>query len=151
MGIAKPFERALELVAGLATDEEVVIQRGATDERPDLLEASWFDYVEWDEFGGIMRRGDVVISHAEVGSMVTAIRAGKKPVAVPRLARFGEHVDDHQLQLAERFAERDLAVVCLPGDDLTERVAKARSSRPPNISARHTELRAAVAQAALGG
>jgi UDP-N-acetylglucosamine transferase subunit ALG13 len=147
----QPFARALELVAGLATDEEVLIQRGTTLERRDLIDAKWVDYLEWNELGENMRRADVVISHAGVGSMVTAIRAGKKPVAVPRLARFGEHVDDHQVQLAERFAERNLALAYLLGDNLDEAVAEARHVGPPSLSlTRQTGLRKAVATAALG-
>ena len=146
----QPFGRALDLVAELAPDEDLLIQRGTTCERRDLIDASWVDYLPWEELLESMRRADVVISHGGVGSMVTAIRVGKKPVVLPRLAKFGEHVDDHQVQLAKRFAQSNLSVVCLPGDSLTGPVAEARASGPPRISAKRNGLRAAVAEAALG-
>jgi UDP-N-acetylglucosamine transferase subunit ALG13 len=146
----QPFARVLDLLAELAPDEDLLIQRGITRERSDLIDACGVDSLPWEELLESMRRADVVISHAGVGSMVTAIRVGKKPVVVPRLARFGEHVDDHQVQLARRFAQSNLAVVCLPGDSLTEPVAEARTSGPPRLAAKQNGLRTAVAAAALG-
>lgn len=147
----QPFVRALDLMAELDGDDEVLIQHGATPARADLRNGKWVEYLESDALTARMNSAEVVISHAGVGSMITAIRAGVKPVVVPRLARFGEHVDDHQLQLAERFAERELVLVCRPGDSLREIVAAARESRPPVLSsAGQAGLGRAVAEAALG-
>ena len=52
----------------------------------------------------------MVISHAGVGAAVTAIEAGKCPVLVPRLSRHGEHIDDHQTQIADELTRRGLAI-----------------------------------------
>ena len=54
---------------------------------------------------------DVVVSHAGVGTFVRCLEAGKAPVLVPRRASRGEHVDDHQLQIAQVAGGRGLAVV----------------------------------------
>ena len=43
-----------------------------------------------------------------------AVKKGKKVIAVPRLAKYGEHVDDHQIQLIEQFKEQNL--ICGLGD-----------------------------------
>ena len=149
----QPFARALDLVAELEfeEEEEVVVQYGATPARSDLSNVEWVDYLEWDALTQTMRRAEVVISHAGVGSTVTAIRAGKRPVVVPRLARFGEHVDDHQLQLAERLAQRELALVCGLGESLLGIVEEARASRAPALATGRSQLHRAVAEAALGG
>jgi UDP-N-acetylglucosamine transferase subunit ALG13 len=149
----QPFARALDLVAELEfeAEEEVLVQYGATPARSDLSNVRWVDYLEWDALTHTMRSAEVVISHAGVGSTVTAIRAGKKPVVVPRLARFGEHVDDHQLQLAERLAQRELALVCGLGESLLDVVEQARASRAPALAAGRSQLQRAVAEAALGG
>jgi UDP-N-acetylglucosamine--N-acetylmuramyl-(pentapeptide) pyrophosphoryl-undecaprenol N-acetylglucosamine transferase len=53
---------------------------------------------------------DVVVAHAGIGSALTVLEAGKIPVLVPRMASRGEHVDDHQVQIARHLAERGLAV-----------------------------------------
>ncbi len=67
---------------------------------------------------------DVVISHAGVGSALTALRRGKRPILVPREGSRGEHVDDHQRQVAIELASRNLALFRTPdtlsGDDLVE-------------------------------
>jgi len=145
----QPFDRALDLVAGLGGRDELLVQHGATQARPALPHIEWLDYLDWEPLTAWMRDAEVVITHAGVGSAVTAIRAGKKPVLVPRLARFGEHVDDHQLQLAERLADFDLAVTCGPGDRLDGAVAKARATVARPLAAHQSRLARAVAQAAL--
>jgi UDP-N-acetylglucosamine transferase subunit ALG13 len=146
-----PFDRALDLVAELAGRDELLVQHGATQARPSLPHIEWLDYLAWEPLTARMRDAEVVITHAGVGSAVTAIRSGKKPVLVPRLARFGEHVDDHQLQLAERLAEFDLAVACGPGDRLDGAVAEARESVARPLTEHTSRLAQAVAQAALVG
>ena len=59
---------------------------------------------------------DVVISHAGTGSVVSCLEAGRCPVIIPRSAEHGEHVDDHQRELASMLADRGLAIVRSPDD-----------------------------------
>jgi UDP-N-acetylglucosamine transferase subunit ALG13 len=68
-----------------------------------------------------MRASDVVVSHAGVGSAITALEAGKRPVLVARSSAFGEHVDDHQSQIAADLERRGLATDARP-ETLTLRV-----------------------------
>jgi UDP-N-acetylglucosamine transferase subunit ALG13 len=145
----QPFDRALDLVATLARRDKVLVQHGATLPRPELSGVEWSEYLDWDPLTARMRDADLVITHAGVGSAVTAIRAGKKPVLVPRLARYGEHVDDHQLQLAERLAEFGLAVVCTPETEVDGLIAEARETSTRTASSRRSALARAVADAAL--
>lgn len=147
----QPFDRALDLVAALARRDKVLVQHGATPPRPDLSGVEWSEYLDWAPLTNRMHDADVVITHAGVGSAVTAIRAGKKPVLVPRLARYGEHVDDHQLQLAERLADFGLAVVCTPEAPIDGLIAQARETSTRAASSRRSMLARAVADAALRG
>jgi UDP-N-acetylglucosamine--N-acetylmuramyl-(pentapeptide) pyrophosphoryl-undecaprenol N-acetylglucosamine transferase len=148
----QPFDRAVDLVAALQERDNVLVQHGATPPRPGLPHVEWSEYLDWEPLTARMRDADVVITHAGVGSAVTAIRAGKKPVLVPRLARFGEHVDDHQLQLAARLADFGLAVVWSPEAGVDGVIAQARRSVPRSLSERPgTALARAVAGAALSG
>jgi UDP-N-acetylglucosamine transferase subunit ALG13 len=80
---------------------------------------------------------------------MTALGVGKTPVVIPRLARFHEHVDDHQLQITEAFAARGIVVRFADGDDIAERVdqAAAATGTPRR---RRGDLVAAVARAASG-
>jgi UDP-N-acetylglucosamine transferase subunit ALG13 len=58
-----------------------------------------------------MRRARVVVTHAGVGTVMVALAEKKRAFVVPRLKTFAEAVDDHQLQLARRFAEAGLVTV----------------------------------------
>lgn len=82
-----------------------------------------------DELFEMMCRADVVVSHAGVGSAITAMRAGHCPVLVPRRSAYGEHVDDHQGQVAAELARTGLALTCeaadLTADVLTEAACRA--------------------------
>jgi UDP-N-acetylglucosamine transferase subunit ALG13 len=62
------------------------------------------------ELRSAMERADLVVCHAGCGSALTALEAGHRPVLVPRQARHGEHVDDHQREIAEELEGRGLAV-----------------------------------------
>lgn len=112
-----PFPRALETVAGvLPTDVDALIQTGHTTPSPLLPQAR--PWVPADEFGKAIERADLVITHAGVGSVLTALRSGRHPVVIPRISSRGEHVDDHQAELARVLGDRGLATVIWPGDDL---------------------------------
>ena len=77
------------------------------------------------ELEAVMRAADVVVCHAGVGSALAALSAGKCPVLVPREAAFGEHVDDHQVQVARLLASRGLVITCGAGDLDGEHLAGA--------------------------
>lgn len=66
------------------------------------------------EMAEAIANADVVISHAGTGSAVAALEAGRLPILVPRLASRGEHIDDHQSELAAMLAGRGLAIVRAP-------------------------------------
>ena len=62
------------------------------------------------ELSRAMADSDAVITHAGVGSAVSALRFGKRPVLVPRRRQYREHVDDHQAGIAADLGQRELAV-----------------------------------------
>ncbi|WP_375504720.1 glycosyltransferase [uncultured Jatrophihabitans sp.] len=68
---------------------------------------------------------DVVISHAGTGSALTALQLGLCPVLVPRSQAHGEHVDDHQFQIARMLGDRALAVVRAPEELTTADLVQA--------------------------
>ena len=141
----QPFERALDMVSALEREHAaVVVQHGATPPRASSPHVRWVAYLEWNELTETMQKADAVVTHAGVGSTVTAMRAGKKPIMIPRLERFGEHVDDHQVQLADRFEQRDAALVCRPDSDLVELVEQARDSAPTVLGTRKQGLQRAL-------
>jgi UDP-N-acetylglucosamine transferase subunit ALG13 len=113
------FLRALEaLPAG-----ELVVQHGPGEPPPNATQAMpWMTFAEVVE---TMERADHVVSHAGVGTILCAVRAGHVPVVFPRLKRYGETVDDHQLELGRRLAGDGRLVLVEEGAELAGAVAAA--------------------------
>jgi UDP-N-acetylglucosamine transferase subunit ALG13 len=131
-----PFSRLVErIVDVLPADADVLVwQTGATqspagvDGRPT---------VPIEELRRAFRDADAVIAHAGIGTALDALDAGRMPILVPRLRRFGEHVDDHQLQVARELERRGLALA-RSAEDLTAQdllaVARRQIVAAPAIS-----------------
>jgi UDP-N-acetylglucosamine transferase subunit ALG13 len=97
-----PFDRLLAVVERFETDEEIVVQHGPSTIRPSG--ATCVDFVPFEQLGELVGRARVVVAHAGVGSILLCASKGHVPIVVPRLARFDEAVDDHQVFLARRLA-----------------------------------------------
>lgn len=101
----KPFNRLLEVIQksidnGIIKDK-VVVQAGCTKFNSDDMEM--FDLIPMDRFKELMGECDLLITHGGVGSIVTGLKNNKKVIAVPRLAMYGEHLNDHQKQIISNF------------------------------------------------
>ena len=83
--------------------EKVFAQIGASDYKPEHFD--YKDFITQDEFKDYMKDASYVITHAGTGAIITALKSDKNVIAVPRLAQYGEHVDDHQIQLIDEFKE----------------------------------------------
>lgn len=111
-----PFLRLLTALAQLGDlGQELVVQTaGAGVELPN---ARCVEFLPYDEIVSSMREATIVVTHAGVGSVLTALSVGKRPVVVPRLRRFGEAVDDHQVEFARQLGSTGLVRVV---EDLAE-------------------------------
>jgi UDP-N-acetylglucosamine transferase subunit ALG13 len=117
-----PFDRLVAAAETLSA-EAVVVQRGASRLQPSGVRC--VDYLSFDEFDTLVRSCRVVVTHAGVGSVAAALANGRKPIVVPRLHRFGEAVDDHQVSFARRLEEAGLVTVVDELHRLPEVVASA--------------------------
>lgn len=104
------FNRLLIAVDGLvekgAIKEEIFAQTGYSDYCPKHYKHEQF--LNREEFAEIEAKANVVITHGGTGAIIGAIKKGKKVIAVPRLSNYGEHVDDHQVQLINQFKNMNL-------------------------------------------
>jgi UDP-N-acetylglucosamine transferase subunit ALG13 len=141
------FDRFLKALESL-DDGDLVVQYG-----PGTPPANAAEAVAWMSFGDYLDhiyQAEKVISHAGIGTILSATRAGQTPVVVPRLSRYKETVDDHQLELARSLAGTGRVVVVEDLKDLAELVASA----PPRSDHRPTadsSLAEAVRLELLGG
>lgn len=107
------FNRLLKAIdelceKGTVDAEDVFAQIGYSDYLPKNF--SYKKFLDRDEFSKEMGKADIVITHGGTGAIIGAVKKGKKVIAVPRRAKYGEHVDDHQLQLIGQF--KGLQLIC---------------------------------------
>ena len=139
---AQPFSRFLDALTGL--DGDVVVQYGHNDPPAGVREAVAF--MPFDVLNAHMREADVVVTHAGVGSVLCAREAGHVPVVVPRLHRFGEHVDDHQLELVAALAGDGHVIAVTDMAELGAAVEKAGRRADTNRAPKpiHAAVRGAL-------
>lgn len=95
-----------ELVEKGVINEEVFAQIGYSDYKPRNYR--YKEFLDREEFAEQETKCDILITHGGTGAIMGAVKKGKKVIAVPRLAKYKEHVDDHQLQLIEQFKNQNL-------------------------------------------
>jgi UDP-N-acetylglucosamine transferase subunit ALG13 len=119
-----PFDRLLRAVASLSTDEEIVVQLGSSAVVPANA-ARTYDFLLFDDLVREMHASRVVVTHAGIGSIMTALSCGRRPVVAARLVSHREAVDDHQLPVARRLEEAGLVTLVEDLSQLEEAVARA--------------------------
>lgn len=132
VGATLPYERLLDYVGdakrrGLIS-ERVIIQTGhgaAPVEGAECLET-----LDFAEMKAMLAKADLVVCHGGTGSIITALQAGCRTIAIPRLFERGEHYDNHQLEITEAFEQRGLLFVARTREEFFAALEKARASQP---------------------
>ncbi len=109
-----------ELVENKQIKDDIFAQIGYSDYKPKNYK--YKEFLDREEFKKSMGRSDIVITHGGTGAIVGAIKQGKKVIAVPRLAKYEEHVDDHQLQIIGQFTEMNLIKAVYDMTELQEAI-----------------------------
>lgn len=151
----QPFDRLLHAVAK-AQDllpQPVCVQCGSTSFNHPKWDVR--EFIDMHDFERLIRQSTVLIMHGGAGSIISACRAGKCPVVMPRLARYGEIIDDHQLEFAEALARRGSVLLARDPLELPSAIERARtgtSGRPvgdePPLVANIARLLAAINEGA---
>lgn len=129
-----------ELIADGTVAEEVFAQIGYSDYQPQNY--GYTDFLDKSAFSDSVQKADLIITHGGTGAVLGAVKQGKKVIAVPRLSAFGEHVDDHQLQLVSVFDEMGIAMACNDVEHLAEVYLEVRKREfKPYVSNTETIIR----------
>lgn len=98
-------------------DEKIIMQIGNTKYKP--VNAEYFSFLEsFEEILRLNREARVVVSHAGAGSIVTALKEKTPVIVVPRLKKYDEHMNDHQLEIAKAMSENKNVTVVYDVEDL---------------------------------
>jgi len=82
------------------------------------------------EYDKKMREANLVISHGGAGTIINALLKGKPLLVVPRLQKFNEHTNDHQLDLAKALAAEGKALAVFEMKELAKKISQAKSFKP---------------------
>jgi UDP-N-acetylglucosamine transferase subunit ALG13 len=145
------FDRLLHAIAQLPIGEELVVQHGHTApiDSPHVVQV---DFLPFEQIVGNIRRARVVVCHAGVGSIMVALANGKSPIVVPRRKSFDEAVDDHQLQVARRFAAAGLVTLVETPETLGEALVQDHGAETvvPSSSSLALDLRVCLDELLVG-
>ncbi len=126
-----PFDRLFveldKLVEEKVIKEEIFAQIGTSSYKPKHF--SYKDFISPEEFEEKMNASTFVISHGASGSIMKALNAGKKVIAVTRLEKYGEHINDHQIQNNEAFGTNGYVLPVFEMDELKDAIIKIQTGK----------------------
>lgn len=122
------FNRLLKAIDNLISEgiirEKVFAQIGYSDYIPKNYEYTKF--CDRNVFAEKMLTSDIVVTHGGTGAIITAVKNDKKVVAIARLKKYGEHVDDHQLDIVRQFSNMNLIEGIVDEKDLSEAIENVK-------------------------
>lgn len=109
-----PFNRLIEALNGLVErglykPEEIVMQSSIYEVEPKFTHYELIPAAQFDE---LIDKAELVITHSGVNSIISCMKRKKPLIIMPRLKKYGEHVDNHQVEIAELMKQKfDVVVV----------------------------------------
>lgn len=126
------FNRLLKMVDNLVSEEKisdiVVGQIGHSTYLPKNF--GYQDFFDSIQFNKLVAEADIIITHGGVGSISTALKNNKKVVVVPRQKKYGEHVDDHQKEIAQKFKEKKFLILNEDLKNLNDDLERVKDFQP---------------------
>jgi UDP-N-acetylglucosamine transferase subunit ALG13 len=141
------FDRFIDALEALP-ERDLLVQHGPM--RAPAGASRAVPYMQFPEVVESMEAADAVISHAGAGSILCALRAGHTPIVVPRLKRFEETVDDHQVEFARALAAEGKVIAVEDLERLPDAVATAPCRGQGAAAAAPRPIQLAVREALHG-
>lgn len=137
VGTELPFDRLVRAVDTWAekhADETIIGQIGSASYVPRHFEST--AYLPYEEYRSLLTTCALVVAHAGMGAIISALDAGKPIIVIPRKSAFREHRNDHQIATAEAFERRGYVHVAHDTPTLQLKLDARRTlQRPLPISA----------------
>lgn len=105
--LLRAFDNLIE--SGKLT-EEVFAQTGYSDYIPQNY--NYKSFLDKEEFEQKIVKCSLLVTHSGVGTIMAGLKNRKPVVIFPRKVEYYEHVDNHQLEIAEAFAKKNYVFLC---------------------------------------
>ena len=108
--------------------DEVIIQAGYT--KYESTNMKIMDLISKEELDKYRKNADIIITHGGVGSIISSIKENKKVIAVPRLHKYLEHVNDHQTQIVQMFNKKGYIIGLNEVNELEGAIKRIKDFKP---------------------
>jgi len=126
IGTQAPFDRFIEAVDSIVAqlDEEVIAQTFKGKYVPKNMNT--IDFLPPDEFNQIFSKARIIIAHAGMGTILSALVQGKPIIVMPRIAALGEHTNEHQLATAKKMKDLGYIYVANNENELEDLILRTK-------------------------
>ena len=126
------LEKVEKLIKSGKITDAVVAQIGNTKFSTDLPNSKMqlIDFTIPKEMDKLIENADFIITHGGVATIIKGVKLGKKIIAVPRLKKYKEHVNDHQLQIIDNFSENGFIIGTKGVENIEEALTKVENFVP---------------------
>ena len=122
------FKRLLEKIENSKVEDEIIVQAGYTEFNSKKMKI--IDFINYAEMEKLVDKADLIITHGGTGSILGPLKKNKKVIACARLAKYGEHVDNHQEELVSIFAKDGYILELGEDDNLDDLLSKIDKFKP---------------------
>lgn len=141
------FTRFLKIIDDLCDEnildgKEIVAQISTSDYIPKNYK--YFDIIANDEFNILIDKAEFIITHAGTGNVIPALKKGKKVIIFPRLYKYGEHIDNHQLELSNMLYEEGYVLVANNKEELIEQLNKVKNFTPKKFISNNDKINSII-------
>ncbi len=130
-----------DLLENKEIKDEIFAQIGESDYIPKNYKSK--KYLDRKDFLEKINNCDMLITHGGTGAIMSGVIAGKKVIAVPRLAEFHEHVDNHQEQIVKEFSEDGIILGCFNIENL-KKLIKDKEFVPKKYNSGSDEIKKSI-------
>ena len=122
------FTRLLDYIEESNIKDKIIVQAGHTKYKSNKMKI--FDFIPYEKMNEYIEKADLVITHSGTGSVLMPLKKGKKVIVCARLAKYGEHIDDHQKQLVEIFRDEGYVLELDENNTLDELLKEIKKFKP---------------------
>lgn len=105
-------------------NEEIIAQSGFT--KFDSKEIKMLGFIEQEKLNEYIKEADFVICHGGVGTIFSALNMGKKVLVMPRLKKYKEHKNDHQVEICIELEKEGYILYLKEDDDIDEKIKELK-------------------------
>ena len=119
-------------------DEEIIVQCGYTEYKPKSQRMTTHSFLNQIEINDYQNKANLIITHGGVGSILECLKLNKKIIAVPRLFKYNEHINDHQLEIVRQYSQMNYIMPIYDIDDLDTKIVEINSFIPTIFESNNT-------------